>query len=137
MRVIVDANVWSEALRKREGDKSPEVLELIELIRESRVQMIGLIRMEILSGIRDKNRFRLLEKRISAFPDLPLDSEVFVASARFFNTCRESGIQGSNTDFVICACSWRWKMPILTKDKDYPYYRRHLPISLHVPRAQG
>ena len=134
MKVIVDTDVWSEALRNQEGDRSSEVSELIELIQESRVQMIGLIRMEILSGIRDERRFRILENHISAFPDLSLAAEVYVTAARFFNTCRERGIQGSNTDFVICACSSRWRMSILTKDKDYSNYRRLLPIALHAPR---
>jgi hypothetical protein len=29
-------------------------------------------------------------------------------AAQFFNLCRSRGIQGSNTDFLICACSVKW-----------------------------
>ena len=47
MRVIVDTDVWSEAFRKK-GPKSVFVDELGRLIREGRIQMIGVIRMEIL-----------------------------------------------------------------------------------------
>lgn len=45
MRVIVDTDVWLEAFRKR-GPKSEYVSELLNLIQEGRIQMIGVIRME-------------------------------------------------------------------------------------------
>jgi len=44
------------------------------------------------------------------------------------------GIQGSNTDFLTSACSVYWGVPILSKDKDYLLYRKHLPIELIQPR---
>ena len=59
MRVIVDTDVWSEAFRKK-GPKSEYVDELLNLIQEGRIQMIGVIRMEILCGIRGDKMFRNL-----------------------------------------------------------------------------
>ena len=90
--------------------------------------------MEILSGIRDEKMFRNLSEKLESFADGPLDSEVFVTAARFFNLCRSKGIQGSNNDFIVCACSMLWKMPILSKDKGFVGYRRVLPIELVRPR---
>ena len=133
MRVIVDTDVWSEAFRKK-GPKSEYVDELLNLIQEGRIQMIGVIRMEILCGIRGDKMFRNLSEKLDAFSDKTLDSEVFVTAARFLNLCRSKGIQGSNNDFIICACSMLWKMPILSKDKDFTGYRKILPIELGKPR---
>ena len=133
MSVIVDTDVWSEAFRKR-GPKSEYVGELLNLIQEGRIQMIGVIRMEILCGIRDGKMFQSLKNRLGAFPDGSLDSDVFVTAARFFNECRSKGVQGSNNDFIICACSMLWKMPILSKDKDFVGYQKILPIALMNPR---
>ncbi len=133
MRVIVDTDVWSEAFRK-EGPKSGYVGELLNLIQEGRIQMIGVIRMEILCGIRGEKMFQALNDKLDAFSDRPLDSEVFVTAARFLNLCRSKGIQGSNNDFIICACSMLWKMPVLSKDKDFIGYRKILPIELAKPR---
>lgn len=133
MKVIVDTDVWSEAFR-RKGSKSEFVGELQNLIQEGRVQMIGIIRMEILCGIRGEKMFRTLNGKLDAFPDRSLDSEVFVTAARFLNLCRSKGIQGSNNDFIICACSMLWKMPVLTKDKDFIGYRKIFPIELAKPR---
>lgn len=134
MKTIVDTDVWSEAFRKK-GAKSEYVSELLALIQEGRIQMIGVIRMEILCGIRLEKMFRTLNDRLRAFPDRSLDSEVFVTAAQFMNLCRSKGIQGSNNDFIICACSMLWKMPILSKDKDFVRYRKFLPIELANPRT--
>jgi len=97
--------------------------------------MIGVIRMEILCGIRSEKMFRSLKEKLEAFPDRFLGSEVFVTAARFLNLCRIKGIQGSNNDFIICACATLWKMPILSKDKDFARYRKFLPIELAKPRS--
>lgn len=134
MKVLVDTDVWSESLRKREGKPSDHVLELRNLIQEGRVQLIGFIRMEVLSGIREKAQFDRLHSSLKAFPDKTLSEELFVMAARFFNLCRSKGIQGSNYDFLLCACSVSWRMPILSKDKDFQQYKKHLPIELLHPR---
>ena len=134
MKVLVDTDVWSEAFRKKSGKKSDYIYELISLIEENRVQLIGIIRMEILCGISNLDVFEKIEKRLLAFPDRPLDSEIFVLAAKFYNLCRSKGIQGSNNDFIICACSVLWKTPILSKDKDYKHYQKYLPIEFLEPR---
>jgi len=133
VNVIVDTDVWSEAFRKR-GEKSAYVDELRKLLEEGRVQMIGIIRMEILCGIRAKQEFDRVQQRLRAFSDRDLDSEVFITAARFFNLCRSKGVQGSSNDFILCACSMLWKLPILSKDKDFLRYRKLIPIELAKPR---
>ena len=60
MKVLVDTSVWSLALRRSLPHAGPEVLELIELIREVRVLMIGPIRQELLSGVKNKAQFQKL-----------------------------------------------------------------------------
>ena len=134
MKVLVDTDIWSEAFRKKRGNKSDYFYEFSSLIEEGRVQLIGVIRMEVLCGIRDCNVFERIEGRLRAFPDRHLESEAFVLAAKFFNLCRSKEIQGSNNDFLICACSVLWKTPILSKDKDYRRYQKYLPIELLKPR---
>lgn len=135
MKVIVDTDVWSEAFRKQ-GTKSSAVKELRTLIEEGRVQLIGPIRQEILSGIRNDPQFEKIEASLRAFPDKVIDSEVYVLAAKYFNLCRSNGIQGSNTDFLICACSVSWGYPVLTKDKDFQSFRKILPIEIYEPRTK-
>lgn len=132
MKVLVDTSVWSLALRR--GDRGIAALarELYNLISDGRAQMIGPIRQEILSGIRDEAQFTQLAAHLTAFPDLPIATEDYVTAARFFNLCRQKGIQGSNTDFLICAIAVHHRLAIFTTDKDFMLYATHLPILLHT-----
>lgn len=131
MKVIVDTSVWSLALRRDKEEFSAPVEELRHMIHDRRVQMIGPIRQEILSGIRSESQFKKLQKHLESFPDLPVLTEDYVAAAKYFNRCRSKGIQGSNTDFLICAMAVRNKFSIYTTDKDFDLFSKHIDIVLH------
>jgi hypothetical protein len=135
--VLVDTSVWSLALRRRNPAGDGAVRELQELIREGRVHLIGPIRQEVLSGIREAAQFQTLRDRLRSFPDLPLETVDYERAAEHFNLCRSHGVQGSNTDFLLCAVAERHNLAILTTDGDFESFSRHLPISLHRPRLTG
>jgi len=101
------------------------------MIQDHRVQIIGPIRQEILSGIRSQSQFKKLQKHLESFPDLPAVTEDYVTAAKYFNHCRSKGIQGSNTDFLICAMANRNKFSIFTTDKDFELFSKHIKIILH------
>jgi predicted nucleic acid-binding protein len=134
MRVLVDTSVWSEALRRRSRVETDVVREFRSLILEHRVDIIGPIRQEILSGLREDAQFEKLEKHIAAFPDMPLETADHIMAAQFFNTCRAKGVQGANTDFLICAVAVRRQLSIFTTDGDFSLFAKHLPIVLHETR---
>ncbi len=135
--ILVDTSVWSLALRHRSrAEPHPVIRELEELIREIRVCMIGPIRQEVLSGIKDYRQFELLKKRLRAFPDLKLDEEDFERAAEIFNKCRTAGIQGSNTDFLICATAEHHQLAIFTTDQDFVRYQKYCPLLLHEPSKE-
>lgn len=135
MRVLVDTSVWSEALRRRSRRRSEAASELLELIREGRVVLLGPIRQELLSGIKEAAQFEALRERLRAFPDLPIDPQDYEEAATCFNRCRAKGVQGSNTDFLICTLAMRHQLPIFTTDVDFQHYAKLLPIELHQPRG--
>lgn len=129
MSTLVDSDVWSEAFR-RKGKKSAYVEELKRLILLDEVVMIGSIRQEILSGIREGKRFDEIRELLKPFRSEKIDDSIYELGASFFNLCRRKGIQGSHTDFLMCACSVAWKTKILSKDKEFRHYSRYLPIDL-------
>jgi len=131
MKVIVDTSVWSLALRRDKEDSPAPVQELRQIIHSHRVQIIGPIRQEILSGIRSESQFKKLRKHLESFPDLPILTEDYITAAKFFNHCRSKGIQGSNTDFLICAVAVRNKFSIYTTDKDFDLFSKYIQIVLH------
>jgi predicted nucleic acid-binding protein len=134
MRVVVDTSVWSLALRRR-APGHPAVDELRQLITSGRVAMLGPIRQEVLSGIRETSSFERLRDHLRAFPDEPLAAADYERAAECFNACRARGLRGSNTDFLLCAAAERRAFPILTTDEDFARYSRVLPIRLYEFRA--
>lgn len=136
MNVLVDTSVWSLALRRRQPSAGPEEDELVELIRDGRIVMLGPIRQEILSGIKSEAAYRNVRERLRPFPDHALEQEDFEQAADCFNRCRRKGVQGSNTDFLICAVGLRNKFPIFTTDADFEGYARVLGIRLHRVRRK-
>jgi predicted nucleic acid-binding protein len=93
--------------------------------------MIGVIRQELLSGVRTARTFEHLRDHLRPFSDEQLETADFERAAEHFNTCRAHGVQGSNTDFLICAVAERQKLPILTTDVDFSRFAELLPITLH------
>ena len=131
MKVLVDTPVWSLALRRRTPAHTA-VDELRRLLAGGRVALVGPVRQEVLSGIRDRAAFQQLRNLLRAFPDESIIAEDYERAAECFNTCRAKGIQGSNTDFLLCAVAERYRMPILTTDEDFREFARVLPVALHV-----
>ena len=129
MKVVVDTSVWSLVLRRKQPDNRLANI-LRDLIADGRVIMIGAIRQEILSGIKHQQQYEKLKDNLRAFPDLLLDAEDYELAANYFNICRRQGIQGSNTDFLICAIANRRNYEIFTTDNDFVNFNQHLPIVL-------
>ena len=134
MMALVDTPVWSLALRRARGQPEPPALELVELIRDGRAVIIGPIRQELLSGVKTSQQYDLLREHLRAFPDLPLATEDFEVAASFFNECRAKGVQGSNTDYLICAAAARRHLSIFTTDGDFSLFAKILHVDLHNPR---
>ena len=132
MKVLVDTSVWSLALRRRPPDREEAVVaELERLIAEFQVAMVGPIRQELLSGIRQEEQVLRLREKLRSFPDLRLETADDEMDAVFFNRCRSHGVQGSNTDFLLCAIGHLRGMPIFTTDRDFDANSRTLGVKLH------
>ncbi len=132
MKILVDTSVWSQVLRRNSNGKSKQIegLKLLELIQEQRVEIIGPVRQELLSGIRANKQFLELQEKLRAFVDLDIQSIDYERAAEMANICRGEGVQGSHIDFLICSVSERYHLSIFTTDRDFILYAKHLPILL-------
>ena len=136
MKILVDTSVWSLALRRPKSvdltaSQIATVKALTELIQDTRAALMGAVRQELLCGIKTAEQFETLRDRLASFDDVPLTSYDYELAAQAFNTCRAHGVQGSNTDFLICAASINHQLPIFSLDKDFEQYRQWLPIDLY------
>jgi len=132
MKVLVDTSVWSLALRRKNANDSYGIIrELSQLISDSMVILAGPIRQEVLSGISQENVFLDLKKKLEPFDDLIITTYDYETAAEFNNICRRNGVQGSHTDFLICAISCNHDLLIFTTDDDFNQYAKYLPIHLY------
>ncbi len=131
-KVIVDTSVWSLALRRNTLNNQVDIVNVLQnLINNKKAVLLGVIRQEVLSGLRHQEQFIRLRNYLRVFPDLELTPEDYELAAEFFNICRSHGVQGSNTDFLICASAIIRNYSILTTDKDFENFRPYIPIILY------
>lgn len=138
MNVLVDTSVWSLALRRKDESLNPResgyVAELSEIIREGRVRLIGLIRQELLSGIKTAEQFEKLRAYLRSFPDEIIDTSDYEEAAKAGNQCRGRGVIVSIVDVLICAIAMKRKWSIFTTDPDFLNYGKVIPLVIHKPR---
>ena len=137
MKVLVDTSVWSLALRRpKNAALSPEqqavVTALADLMQDGRAVMMGAIRQELLSGMKSQAGFEALKSTLTAFEDVTLTMKDYEKAAEVFNTCRTNGVQGSSTDFLICAVSINHELPIFSVDNDFLSYQKYLPVLIYL-----
>jgi predicted nucleic acid-binding protein len=138
MNVLVDTSVWSLGLRRKARNlnlaERSLAYELGELIREDRVRLLGLVRQELLSGVKTSAQFEKLRETLRAFPDELVRTADHEAAAEAANACYARGITPSSVDILICAIALERSYFIFTTDPDFKTYARVLPLRLHVPR---
>jgi hypothetical protein len=100
------------------------------IITEGRAALLGAVRQELLSGIREDRQFLRLRSSLRSFPDIPLRLEDYEEAARLGNLCRGHGIANSPVDFLICAVSILRNWPVFTQDRDFTLYSRYTPVQL-------
>ena len=139
MNVLVDTSVWSLALRGKNeslrGNEKLFVAELTELIREGRARVIGLVRQELLSGIKTAEQFEKLRDYLRFFPDAAVDMSDYESAAEAGNRCRAKGVVVSIVDILLCAVAMKREWSIFTTDPDFMNYSKVLPVATHMPRG--
>jgi predicted nucleic acid-binding protein len=121
MKVIVDTCVWSLSLRRRgaarlKTGEQQMVARLREAIQDGNALIVGPIRQEILSGIRDKAQFAKTEGLLDPFRDEEITAGDYVEAALLFNLCQDRGVQCGAVDTLLCAVAVRNRYGILTCD---------------------
>src|ERR1035437_6885065 len=135
MKLIVDTCVWSLSLRRQDptrinADEQQILTQMREAIQDRRAAIIGPIRQEVLSGIRNKAHFAKTEELLEPFRDEEIIAADYLQAARLFNLCRDHGVECGPVDTLICAVAARKRFGILTSDQG-------LQRCVHVLRSAG
>jgi predicted nucleic acid-binding protein len=77
---------------------------VVKLLNQGLVQIIGPIRQELLSGIREQSQFERVREHLRRFPDLQITTDDYEEAASFYNRCRSKGIPGIRDRFFDMRC---------------------------------
>ena len=132
MPVLVDTSVWSLLFRRDQDKLNAQQRSAVEtlrsLIAEKRVKVIGPIRQELLSGIRNTDQFERLRHRFRAFEDEELTTADYEFAALISCKCRTLGISTSAIDSLICSIASSRDWEIFTFDEDFRHYSKAVPV---------
>ena len=121
MKVLADTCAWSLLLRRKNktnlsDDEQLMRTALSDAIQDGQVVIVGPIRQEVLSGIKDLAQFDKLRTALDAFPDEQIETLHYEEAARLFNLCRSRGVECGSTDILICAVAIQKRWTMLTND---------------------
>jgi len=131
--IVVDTSVWSLALRRpRDPDAPPHAARLLRSLVEDGqpVMLPGIVKQELLSGLRHEPQFRRLLAALEPFPLLLAGDADHVDAARIVNTCRAHGVQAGTVDALIVALTARVDGILLTTDRDFQNIHAHCEFNL-------
>lgn len=136
MNVLLDTPIWSLVLRRQARERRPKddliVQEFRQLVEDERVRIIGPIRQEILSGIKEERHYERIKRELRRVEDEPLTTSDFELAAKLYNRCRSHGVAGSDVDLLICAVALDRNWLVYTTDLDFNRYAKVTGVHLHA-----
>lgn len=113
--VLIDTSAWIAALR---GD-DPAVQKAVDrLLEADRALFCGVVEMELLHGMRPKEKDKLLFL-FEALPFLDIDREDWQAAGHLLNDLRSKGKAVPATDALLAVLCLRHEVALLTLDKHF------------------
>lgn len=136
--VLVDTSILSLVLRRRRPDQlsiqeRALVAHFLELSQRGDVALLGIIRQELLSGVRHREQFDRLQQVLDGYDYIDLSIADHDFAAECFNRCRSSGVAAGDVDMLICGAALRRDLSIFSTDPDFARYARVLALQLHAP----
>jgi hypothetical protein len=121
VKLLVDTSVWSLALRRKNAaglspDEQKLKAELVQAIQDGRVVMLGLLRQELLSGVKEKAQFDKLKAALDPYLGEPVSTADHEYAAHVYNECRNQGVESGTVDILICAVAVRRGWEVLSGD---------------------
>jgi predicted nucleic acid-binding protein len=121
VKLLVDTSVWSLALRRKNtaslsSEEQKLKAELVRAIEDGRVAMLGLLRQEILSGIKEEAQFDKVKAALEPYLDEPINTADHEFAALVYNQCRNQGVEAGTVDILICAVAVRRGWEVLSGD---------------------
>jgi predicted nucleic acid-binding protein len=119
LTVLVDSNVYIDLLRKR----LDPVEELTARVSQLDLAVCGMVRVEVLRGIRGQRAKAQMTAFFDVLQNVPTDNRLWEEATELAWTLDRKGIVLPAQDIVIACCARRIGAVVLTMDAHF----RHIP----------
>ncbi len=126
--VLVDTSVWIDFLRGK-GGASVETLKLA--LEEGEASLCEIIFAEICFGAQAKKQLAEYEAHFSQIPFLNLPEGWHYQVGRMGHSLRMAGYKPFIADLIIGFLAVRYRVPLLTTDKDFLTFEKLFGLKLH------
>jgi len=127
--ILVDTSVWSLAMRRDEQPNSPELKILIKALDTGEeIYSTGVILQELLQGFTGAKAADAIVERFSSIPMLVPETSDHILAADIRNKSRRKGVQIGTIDALIAQLSVRYKLSLLTADKNFKHMSKAVKL---------
>ena len=127
--IVVDTTVWIDYLRTRRSSLGDE---LIKLIDDGRVALVGVVLAELLRGLRDQNDRERLESQFRGVTFLEMTRAAWRRAGIVSADLDRRGEPIPPSDVFIAALTIEGDHELLTRDK---HFDRIPDLRLHKPEG--
>ncbi|MBU4292476.1 MAG: PIN domain-containing protein [Actinobacteria bacterium] len=134
--VLVDTSAWIFALRKNPfiplKDRIDHLLEI------DVVFTFGMIKLEILSGVKTKGEFDCLKNRLDALYEISTDAKLWETAGQLAFDLKRKGLTFPCTDILIASAAIQSKAILLHADLHFDLIARQteLKVESYVSQVQ-
>lgn len=131
MSVLVDTSVWSLELRRDGPKTNVQVKKLTKLIEDdTEIYVTGIILQELSQGFVGAKAQEAIVSRFTALPMLVPETSDYIAAAALRYQCRRKGVQVGTIDALIAQLVIRYKLSLLTTDKDFTHIQKVVKLKI-------
>jgi tRNA(fMet)-specific endonuclease VapC len=114
-QILVDTSVWIAFLRGTE----PHRKTLARLLSEGRVAITGIVKAEIIQGVKSTKEEECLLAALNAVDSLEITDGTWVSAGRLALEMRRKGTTVPLTDIALAALAMEHDVSVLTLDKHF------------------
>lgn len=128
--ILIDSSVWIDFFQTKSSPES-QILEKL-ILDEGDIAVCGLIRQEVLQGIRDDLQFHRIRHLLNQAYYLSLkEPSIFDEAAKIYRSLRHRGLTiRSPGDCLIAAIAIQHQVLLLHKDRDFKTIASHTSLKL-------
>ena len=125
---LVDTSGWLFALRK---DFIPKIKDRIDsLLKEDKIFIANIIKLEILGGTKTDQEFQLLKVRLDSLDLIEMDNFLWERACELAFRMRRKGLNIPYTDILIASCAMRDGSILIHADAHFDLMANHIGLKV-------